>query len=150
MRYVDNTFVVIKEDQVSAFNHSFNLALTNGRFPFLHVLMQKLPSGDLESSVYRKGTNADVVLHHNSNHSTCHKRRCIKTLFSKVDTHCSSHEAHRQDKTYLHLLFHDNGYPPNFITRALRQRPLPSTQNISDEKPYQCVDPCLTSREYWD
>ncbi len=41
------------------------------------LLVQKLPSGEFEASVNRKETNFDVVLHFDSNHPTCNKRRLI-------------------------------------------------------------------------
>ncbi len=37
--------------------------------------------------------------------------------------------ARRQQITYLHRLFPDNGYPLTFIKRAMEQRPLPTTPN---------------------
>ncbi len=52
---------------------------TNERLPFLDVLVQKVPSGDFKISVYCKETYADVVLHFDSNHPTCHKRSSIKS-----------------------------------------------------------------------
>ncbi len=88
---------------------------TNDRLPFLDVLVQKLPSGDFDTSVNRKETNANVVLHFDSNHPVCHKRSCIKALFGIVETVFSSEEARRQESTYLYRLFNDNGYPFEFI-----------------------------------
>ncbi len=93
------TFVIIKKDQVPFFLELFNTTLprieftmeepTNDRLPFLDVLVQNLPSGHFETSVCRKETDADVVLHLDSNHPACHKRSCIKALFGRVDKHCS-------------------------------------------------------------
>ncbi len=114
---------------------------TNDRLSFLDMLVQKLPSGDFEAFVYRKETNADAVLHFDSNHPAYHKRSCIKALFGRVDTHCSSDEARRQEKTYLFQLFHDNGYRLNFIKRALRQGPLSTTQTTSSKTPQPMCRP---------
>ncbi len=41
--------------------------------------------GHFETSVYRKETDADAVLHFASNHPACQKRSCIKALFGRVD-----------------------------------------------------------------
>ncbi len=105
------TFVIIKKDQVPSFHELFNTTLlriqftmeesTNDRLPFLDVLVQKLPSGHFETSVYRKETDADVVLHFDSKRPACHKRSFIKALFGRVKKHCSSEEARRQERTYL-------------------------------------------------
>ncbi len=54
---------------------------TNDRLPFLDVLAQMLPSGDFEKSVHCKETNAEIVLHVDSNHPACHKHSCIKAFF---------------------------------------------------------------------
>ncbi len=115
--YVDETFVIIKKDQVPSLNELLSTILpgeefimekpTNDRISFLDVLIQKLPSGDFEKSVYHKETNADVVLHFGSNHPAYHIRRCVRGLFDRVDTHCIS-EARRQKKTCLYRLFSDN------------------------------------------
>ncbi len=114
-RYGDDTFVIMKKDLAPSFDHLLNTTLpgieftieepTNDGPPFLDVLVWNLPSIDFETSVYRKETNADVVLHFDSDHPTCHKRSCIKALLGRVDTHCSSVEARRQEKTYMFLLF---------------------------------------------
>ncbi len=139
--FVDATFVIIKIDLVPSFHQLLNTSLpgieftmqqpTNDRLPFLDVL----PSGDFETTVYHKETNDDVVLHFNSNHPACHKRSCIKALFGRVNTHFSSEEARRQERTYLYRLFNDNRYPLNFIKRTLRQRPLLTAENPAAEAP---------------
>ncbi len=71
-RYANDTFFIIMKDQVPSFHQLLNTSLpgieftmeepTNDRFPFLDVLVQKLPSGDFETSIYRKEMNADVDL----------------------------------------------------------------------------------------
>ncbi len=75
---------------------------TNDRSPSLDVLVQTLPSGDLETSVDRKEINVDIVLYFDSNRPTCNKRSCIKALFGRVGKHCSSDEARRQEKTWFY------------------------------------------------
>ncbi len=71
-RYANDTSVIIKKDQVPSFHQLLNTTLpgleftleepTNERLPFLDVLVQKLPSSDFETSIYRKEMNADVDL----------------------------------------------------------------------------------------
>ncbi len=93
---------------------------TNDNLPLLDVLVQKLPSSDFDTSVCRKETNANVVLHFDSNHPVCHKRSCIKALFGIVETDCSSEGARRQERIYVYRLFNDNG-----------QQPLPTPENTT-------------------
>ncbi len=64
--YADDTFFIIKKDQVPSFHQLLNTTLpgieftleepTNERLRFLDVMVQKLPSGDFEM-------NTDVELH---------------------------------------------------------------------------------------
>ncbi len=66
-RYVNDTFVIIQENQLPAFHQLLNTALpgntftmeapTENKLPFLDVLVHQLSSGMLKTSVYRKGTN---------------------------------------------------------------------------------------------
>ncbi len=157
-RNVDDTFFIIKKDQVKSFHQLLNTTLpgieftmeelTNDRLPFLDVLVQKLPSGDFETSVYRKETYADVVLHFDSNHPACNKRGCIKALVGRVDTHCSSEEARRQERTYLDRLFNDNRYPINSLNVPCDNDrfQLPKTPPL--RPPNRHGDPSSTSKEY--
>ncbi len=131
-RYVDDTFVVIKQDNLSAFHHLLKTTLpkigftmetaAENKLPFLNVLVHKLPSGTFEALVYRKATNADIVLHYDSNSPTSHKRSCMTALFSRITTHCSNAAARNQERNYLHRLIDSNGCPLNFIKRALRHQ----------------------------
>ncbi len=96
-RYVDDTFVIIKQDNLSTFQQLLSTTLpgisftmetaTESKSPFLDVLVHKL------STVYRKATNADIVLHYDSNSPASHKRSYVTALFSRITTHCSNAEA---------------------------------------------------------
>ncbi len=122
--------MVINQDNLSTFHQLLNTTAAENKLPFLDVLVHKLPSGTLEASVYRKATNADIVLHYDSNSPASHKRSCMTALFSRITTHCSNTEARNQERNYLHGLFDSNGYPLNFIKRALRHQnsqPPPNT-----------------------
>ncbi len=85
-------------------------------------------------SIVRKLTPT-FNFHFNSNHPACHKRSFIKAPFGRVETHCSSEEARRQERACLYSLFNASGYPLNFIKLTLRQRPLPTPENTTAETP---------------
>ncbi len=82
-RYVDDTFVIIDKDKLSDFHVALNNALPGIQFtmdnekcsslPFLDVLIHRLPTGTLETSVYRKPTHSDVVLNYHSKSPVSHK-----------------------------------------------------------------------------
>ncbi len=102
--------------------------------PFINFSTQRYPESvsrwkqlqktnyPFETSVYRKATNADIVLHYDSNSSARHTRSCVIALFNRITTHCSNAEARNQGRNYLHRLFDSNGHPLNFINRTLRHR----------------------------
>ncbi len=81
-RYLDDTFVIIKKDNLPVFQQLLKTTLTEiaikipsaaeNKLPFLDVVKHKLPSGKFETPVYRKATNADIVLHDHSNSQTSH------------------------------------------------------------------------------
>ena len=136
-RYVDDTFAIVKKDRVEELNRLLNsvhptIQFTRedeqgGELPFLDVLVRRGDDGSLHTRVYRKATNTLQILSFHSNHPATHKRSCVKTLFRRVDTHCSSREAKKVETRYLWSQFTANGYPATFIRKTLRHRPLSST-----------------------
>ncbi|VDN12426.1 unnamed protein product [Dibothriocephalus latus] len=78
---MDETFVVIKRDQVPTFKERRNsvfpdIQLTmeeeeNKELAFLDVLVCHKDSGGLKTKVFRKATNMMQVLNYNSNHPIC-------------------------------------------------------------------------------
>lgn len=49
------------------------------------------------------------ILHFNSNHPMAHKINCLVTLFTRINTHCSTPNANENN------IFHANGYITNFV-----------------------------------
>ncbi|BHF81081.1 hypothetical protein SprV_0702421000 [Sparganum proliferum] len=98
-RYVDDTFVVLKREMVAKFHVLLNSVLpdiqftmeteNNNQLAFLNVLVHRKVNGSLKTTVYGKATNTRQVLSYHSNHPLCHKRNCVRSLYKRVDTHCS-------------------------------------------------------------
>ncbi|BHF69297.1 hypothetical protein SprV_0301234100 [Sparganum proliferum] len=101
-RYVDDTFVIVKKDMLQHFHSLLNAVFPDIKFtmeeeqeqqlPFLDVLVRRNLNGELETTVYRKATNTTQLLSFHSNHPVAHKRSCVKTLFKRLQTHCSKQE----------------------------------------------------------
>ncbi|BHF66828.1 hypothetical protein SprV_0200985100 [Sparganum proliferum] len=99
-RYVDDTFAIVKSSDVEHLKELLNSvdpniqftmeAETNNQLPFLDVLVRRCATGQLQTTVFRKATNTRQILHFNSNHPLSHKRSCVRTLFQRVETHCST------------------------------------------------------------
>jgi hypothetical protein len=132
-RYVDDTFVIVKNNQKPLLTALLNSIFTdinftteeeaNNQLPFLDVLIQKATNGTLQTSVYRKATNTLQIINFTSNHPIGHKISCIRTLFNRVKTHCNSQESKRNEIEYLRNLFRSNNYPNSFITKHTRNQP---------------------------
>ena len=118
----------------------------SSQLQFLDILVKRTPEGSLETGVYRKATDTDRILNFSSNHPRQHKASCVRTLFTRVDTHCSTPESRLGESQHLLSLFDENGYPRNFIKRCLRSKAVqhlqPSaTQGIN--KPNMVVLPYM-------
>nr|VZI05069.1 unnamed protein product [Spirometra erinaceieuropaei] len=131
-RHVDDTFVVIERDQVLTFQEHLNavfpdIQLTmeeeeNNQLAFLDVLVCRKDCDELKTKVFRKATNTMQVLNFNISHPISLKRSCVRTLFRRVETHCSEPEDKIAELQYLRRVFKANGYPRNFVDRCIRKR----------------------------
>nr|VZI03806.1 unnamed protein product [Spirometra erinaceieuropaei] len=141
-RYVDDTFVIIDQDKINYYAEVLNSIMPDLRFtmeeevedklPFLDVLICRQPNGELATSVYRKPTNTLQIVSYNSNHPPQHKRSCVRTLYRRVETHCSTPAAKLNEIKLLRELFRANGYPRAFIERSRRQ---PKKRNEEHSQP---------------
>ncbi|BHF62443.1 hypothetical protein SprV_0200542500 [Sparganum proliferum] len=130
--YVDDTFVVIDRDQLLTFKERLNAVFPdmqftmeeeeNNQLAFLDVLVCRKHCGGLKPKVLRIATNTMQVLNFNSNHPISHKRSCVRTLYRRVETHCSEPEDKITELQYLRRVFKANGYPRNFVNRCIRER----------------------------
>nr|VZI42944.1 unnamed protein product [Spirometra erinaceieuropaei] len=123
-RYVDDTIVVIERDQMPTFQKHLNAVFSdiqftmeeeeNNQLAFLDVLVCRKDCGGPKTKVFRKATNTMKVLNFNSNHPISPKRSCVRTLYRRVETHCSEPEDKIAELQYHRRVFRANGYPRNF------------------------------------
>ncbi|BHF63015.1 hypothetical protein SprV_0200600400 [Sparganum proliferum] len=135
LRYVDDTFVIMKTCEIEQLHLSLNSVFpaiqftceeaTGGILPFLDVSIQTLSDGRLSTSVYRKDSSADVILNYESNHPAAHKRSCVRTLFHRAYRYCSSDDLLKKELAFLYRLFRLNGYPVSFVKNCLRHQRRP-------------------------
>nr|VZI40631.1 unnamed protein product [Spirometra erinaceieuropaei] len=131
----------------------------DGEIPFLDVQVSRQEDGALQTGVFRKATDTAKILHYSSNQPLSHKRSCVRTLFLRINTHCSTEaeklrerkslwrlflsngraETHfsdlddrRSELRYLQRLFMANGYPRNFIERGRQAGP---SRRLVTERP---------------
>nr|VZI42259.1 unnamed protein product [Spirometra erinaceieuropaei] len=94
----------------------------NGVLPFLDVQVSSQEDGTLQTGVFRKATDTEKILHYNSNHPLSHKRSCVRTLFRRIYTHCSTEAEKLRERKTLWRLFLANGYPRSFVNKCLYRR----------------------------
>ncbi|BHF61410.1 hypothetical protein SprV_0100438400 [Sparganum proliferum] len=109
----------------------------NNQLAFLDVLVCRKDCGGLKTKVFRKTTNTTQILNFNSNHPISHKRSCVRTLYRRVETHCSEPEDKVAESQYLRRVFRENGYPRNFVHRCMRKRD--ERQNRANPKFWRAI-----------
>ncbi|BHF69636.1 Acyl-CoA synthetase member 2 mitochondrial [Sparganum proliferum] len=139
-RYVNDTFVIIDQDQLLTFKEHLNAVFPdiqfmiaeeeNNQLALLDVLVYRKDCGGQKTKVFREATNVMQVLNLNSNHRISHKRSCVRTVYGRVETHGSELKDKIVELQYLRRVFKANGYPRNFVSRCIRKR---------DERP-NCTD----------
>ena len=144
VRYVDDTFVILKRKDIERTHGLINSVFrgisftieteNNNQLAFLDVLITRQDNGSLQTSVYRKKTHTDQILNFNSNHPQCHKKSCIRTLFNRARTHCNTMESRRKEENHLMRTFRRNNYPPNYVRRCIMARRNGNTQTQQQNK----------------
>ncbi|BHF66556.1 hypothetical protein SprV_0200957700 [Sparganum proliferum] len=144
-RYVHDTFVIIDQDKINYYAEELNSIIPDLQFtmeeevgdklPFLDVLVCRQPNGELATSIYRKPTNTLQMLSYNSNHPLQHKRSCVRTLYRRVETHCSTPAAKLDEIKLLRELFRANGYPQN--SAGLKEFELSARTHLDEVKELQ-------------
>ena len=98
-RYVDDTFVIIKREQVTSFFEYLNTVDDNIKFtmemeaenstlPFLDCLVHN-DAGKLKTTVYRKPTNPPTVLKFSSANPIATFRSIAFSMFKKIEDFCT-------------------------------------------------------------
>ncbi|BHF66267.1 hypothetical protein SprV_0200928300 [Sparganum proliferum] len=92
----------LQRDQLLTFKEHLNAVFPDIRFTmeedennqlaFLNVLVCRKDCGGLKTEAFRKVINTMQVLNFNINHLISHKGSCVRTLYRRVETHCSEPE----------------------------------------------------------
>jgi len=126
-RYVDDTFVLLKQDKlIDFFNHinavenSINFTMEkekNGSTAFLDTLITRLEHGQLSTKVYRKPTHAGKYLHFRSEHPLAHKCAVLNTLLHRADKLCDQESERKKEIDLVRSSLKQNGYPDRLLYR---------------------------------
>ena len=85
--------------------------------PFLDTNVTLSPDG-LKSSVFRKKTNTDVVLHYDAIAPNSWKTGLIKCMLHRADLVCSDEDTREKEFSKLKAIFFNNGYPPQIFEKV--------------------------------
>ena len=106
LRYVDDTFIVLKKSETSSFFDHVNDCdehikfteerSTDGSLPFLDCLVTVV-NNEILTKVYRKPTHTDYYLPFDSNHPLIHKLGVIRSLNFRANTVPNTEEGTRQE-----------------------------------------------------
>ena len=132
MRYVDDTFALIKPEEERYVQEELNSYHQNiqftyeleeqGKISFLDVLVTKSANdGSLETSVYRKSTNTDVYMNWKSHAPTTWKIATLKSLVKRAILVSSTDPALEAELRHLKKVFCElNDYPSPLVEEIIR------------------------------
>ena len=154
-RYVDDTFVLIRDDEIERFTNHINRISphikytheyeTDSKLPFLDTMVHILDDASTKTTVYRKATNTDQYLNFGSNHHLAHKRSVPRTLLHRANTIVSEPEDQLKETDHIRkpceITFTLSGclsFPPRKVPipqllQGLRPIAPPSHFNISTD-----------------
>ena len=124
VKYVDDTFCVIKQQYAEEFHKHLNsispsITFTlerekNQSLTFLDVKVARNKDNTISTTIYKKPTHTDRYLQFDSHHPKHHKFAVAKTLHNRIDTHVTNSD----DKATLHKQMQHtltlNGFPRKF------------------------------------
>ena len=120
LRYVDDTFCVLKKEHMTEFHQHINSVCHHIQFtmeeehnlslPFLDVLVTRHDK-TLRTQVYRKLTHTDRYLLFDSHHLQHQKLSVTKTLHDRANTHNTIPADARHEATHVLSVLQLNGFP---------------------------------------
>ena len=149
LRYVDDTFVKIREEDIEEFTNHINSIDDNikftsereedGKLAFLDVQIHVLEDGGLKTTVYRKATHTDQYLNGLSHHPLEHKRSVVRSLMNRADNIISTEEDTVQEKDHIRRVLEVNNFDQWMLTIPRRKPDLqnPTTNTTGGDKDQQ-------------
>ena len=130
-RFVDVTFVILKQDKKEEFLQHINsvdpaIQFTtqkqkqDGSMPFLDILVTPQEDGTLTTRVYRKPTHTDQYLQWDSHQNLACKYSVINTLTHRAKAVCSSSPLLKEELKHLEEALTQCKYPKWAFQKILR------------------------------
>ena len=163
LRYVDDTFVVIKGQELQSFFEHLNGIDSNIKFtqeksqnnsmPFLDCLIT-IKNNRLQTKVYRKPTHTDQYLAFDSNHPLIHKLGVIRTLQHRANTVISQPSDIIEEHRFIKEALRHNGYPDwafHKVDQHSRRPPRDTNTRSIRSRSCQVIIPYIQGpRHFWE
>ncbi|XP_073422111.1 uncharacterized protein [Dendrobates tinctorius] len=128
-RFIDDVFMVWTgdKDQFEEFVRELNRNSVNLRFtseiqkteiPFLDIKIQKDRMGGISTSIFRKPTSTNSLLHWQSHHPVPLKRGIPKGQFLRLRRNCSRNDLFQRQAGDMFCRFKNKGYPQHVLDTA--------------------------------
>ncbi|CAJ0945100.1 unnamed protein product [Ranitomeya imitator] len=128
-RYIDDVFLVWtgSKEGFEAFMRHLNVNNVGLRFTseivekelaFLDLKIEKEINGGLATSIYRKPTSTNSLLHWQSHHPASLKRGIPKGQFLRARRNCSGFNMFKSQAGDMYNRFNEKGYPRHVLNRA--------------------------------
>ena len=111
-RSVDNTFTILKRNDVEDFLEHLN---TQHTISFLDTLVIRDSEGRLTASVYRKPTHTDQYLSYDSHHPQSVKRGVVKCLYDRSKNISTKPSTISEEKNHSSLVLVSIVYPYSIV-----------------------------------
>ncbi|XP_054645213.1 uncharacterized protein LOC129188546 [Dunckerocampus dactyliophorus] len=143
-RYVDDTFVIIKKQEIQSFTDHINAVDTNIKFTredtkenqlaFLDCKVIIGKDRQLLTEVFRKATHTDQYLLFESNHPLQHKLGVIRTLQHRAEQIPTSAEGKKKETQHVQRALSTCGYPRWAFNKCQKKRVGKETQKPTEAK----------------
>ncbi|XP_072044617.1 uncharacterized protein [Amphiura filiformis] len=144
LRYVDDTFVILRKAETESFFQFINDQNPHIRFTcepeanrhlaFLDTKITRKESGSLDVTIYRKPTHTDQYLHFNIHHPISHKLSVIRTLTHRANTAVTDPEEREKEIEHIKGALGNCGYR-QWAFDLSTSRNKPPTQNSNPPEP---------------
>ena len=120
LRYVDDTFVILRKTDTDAFFNHINSQNPHIKFTsepevdnhlaFLDTKITRKEGGSLDVTIYRKPTHTDQYLHFDSHHPVSHKLSVIRTLTHRAQTAVTDQQERTKEIDHIKGALGNCGY----------------------------------------
>ncbi|MGL4491660.1 MAG: reverse transcriptase domain-containing protein [Tannerellaceae bacterium] len=124
IRYVDDTFVIIKRERLDRFNNFINSIDPNikftmevesetGQLSFLDCMVHRMSNGKLKTTVHKKPTDTGSFLSYTSAHPKQVFASIAKSALKRAQRLCTEEEDRRSTEVEISNRLAKYGYPKN-------------------------------------